>query len=299
MRQSSFPPESLRPDLHTHSSFSDGLYAPGELCAMAVAAGVTHIALCDHDTLAGLAPMEQAVAAHNAAVADNPGASGPLAFLPSVEISAGPGGKTHILGYGAKPEHAELASRLAAARERRRERFVEMLRLLAAMGIHVPPEQCPPLGGQLPAGRAHLARALVATGTVSTVDQAFTRFLAEGKPAYVPYDHINAVEAVALVRRAGCIPVLAHPFRLSLSQEALFALISALAGEGLMGLEVFHPSASRRNIRALAPFARRAGLLLTGGSDFHGDLHAQSRLGVFPSGWSEEDIHAFLVRAAQ
>ena len=279
----------LRPDLHVHSTFSDGLYTPTALCAKARAAGVTHLSLCDHDTLDGICAMANAIAQSNADADQSP-----MAFLPGVEISTGEHGRIHILGYGTSLEKHAVQTLMKDSQAKRTNRFKEMLKKLAENGIELPQELLPPLDGSISPGRAHLARALIAMGTVNTVEQAFARFLGEGRLCYVPYRHMSATEAVSFLRNSHCIPVLAHPSRLSMSEEARFAFIRSLADAGLMGVEVFHPSASHRDIRGLEPFVRKAGLLVSGGSDFHGDAGAHAGLGDLSAKWTtaSHDIHA-------
>ena len=283
------PEPTPKCDLHIHSSFSDGIFAPEVLCEMAVAAGLSHVALCDHDTTDGILPMQRAADSLNQAQP-----SKPLHFLPGIEVSAGAHGNIHVLGYGAHPDKAEICRYSQDARRRRLERFSGMVARLAELGVEIPEEQLAPLRDISSVGRAHLARMLVRLRIVKTVDAAFQRFLNEGRPAYLPYDHLSATEAVAFLRRAGCVPILAHPVRLPMSMEGRFALIRALQEEGLMGIEVFHPSASRRDVQALERFAGRSGLLISGGSDFHGDLNKRSHIGFFPGEWTQEAMDALL-----
>ena len=254
---------------------------------MAMAARLSHIALCDHDTTDGILPMQRAADMHNQAQPTRP-----LYVLPGIEISSGAHGNIHILGYGAHPCRPEICRYSEDARRRRVERFLGMVEKLAELGIEIPAEQIAPMRDISSVGRAHLARLLVKMKVVSTVDAAFQRFLNEGRPAYISYDHLSAAEAVALLRRAGCVPVLAHPVRLPMSMEGRFALARALQEAGLMGIEVFHPSASRRDVQTLERFAGRSGLLMSAGSDFHGDLNKRSRIGVFPGGWTKEAADA-------
>ncbi len=276
-----------RIDLHVHSIHSDGLFSPEALCQMADQKDLTHLALCDHDTLAGLLPMARAVRGLNR-LREREGKPGRLVFVPGVELSCGPDGQTHLLGYGASAENPLLAAALAQAALRRKERFGEMRQKLAGLGCHVPQALLPgaeTLERGFPLGRAHLARALVQTGGARTVAEAFDRYLAEGRPAYVPYDHLSALAAANLLKRAGAVPVLAHPKRMKLELSALTGLLQSLREAGLMGLEVYHPSATRRDIRAFEPLARRLGLLVTGGSDFHGDAGSGVQMGKLPGGW--------------
>lgn len=266
----------IRIDLHLHSTFSDGLSSPEELCAMACEKGLTHVALCDHDTLAGLSAMREAARR----------APRPLCLVEGVELSAGSDGMVHILGYGVPQGNKELDEALLQAEELRRERFTEMLQRLDAMGMSIPDDRLPQ-GRSGPVGRAHVARALVAMGKVHTVKQAFERYLGQGKPAYVSRGHMSAADAVGLLARVGAVPVLAHPARIGLDDRQAEALVIALKEQGLRGVEVYHPSASRRRIGALEAFARREKLLVTGGSDYHGDQNTSVHVGGLPHGWTQ------------
>ncbi len=304
-------------DLHLHSVYSDGLYTPLQLCHMAQKLGLTHIALCDHDTLDGLGPMAQAVAALQgqsqqasnlqasnlqASKAQASGLQGPISlhFLPSIELSTGDGGNTHVLGYGASPDNKALQGTLQSLKTGREVRFGEMLRKLERLGHPIPSDLLKPSESGT-RGRAHLARALIEMGVVNTMGQAFERFLARGRPAYVPFDHLSTREAVALLRKAHAVPVLAHPMRMKLDLPALNALLQSLQKAGLAGVEVFHPSASRQAIRLLEPMARRQGLLVTGGSDFHGDPNTSVRMGHLPSSWTSAlpDLKALMAAIAE
>lgn len=266
-------------DLHIHSAYSDGLLSPEALCALALQKQVSVLALCDHDTLDGLKPMADAVAVCNSAEKR-------LDFLPAVELSTGSEGRTHILGYGASVRNERLRSAMAEMGEKRRARAALMIAKLEEQGIRLQPGSLPDpqIEGRF-IGRAHIARALIASGVVNTMEQAFDRYLGEGRPACVALEHFTAVQAISLLRNAGAVPVLAHPMRMGLSEPMLTALIESLHSEGLMGVEVYHPSASRRNIRFLLALARKNGMLVTGGSDFHGDKGLRVTLGGLPSGW--------------
>ncbi len=286
----------IRADLHLHSTYSDGQFSPMELCRQAQTAGLTHAALCDHDTLVGLGPMQEASQGMDSG---SGGKRQAVVWIPSIELSAGPDGQTHVLGYGADPANAELQGHLQAAKARRLERFREMLRKLGSLGVEVPAALLPQ-DLDRPLGRAHIARALIRMGAVNTMGQAFDRFLAEGKPAYVPYARLGALQAVDLLYRVGAVPVLAHPCRKRMEEQALFGLVTAMQEAGLQGLEVYHPSAAHRQVRSLEVFARKQNLLVTGGSDYHGDLGSWVALGKLPLGWprQQEDVPALLTRMA-
>ncbi len=275
-------------DLHTHSRYSDGLLSPRELCAQALKRRVKVLALCDHDTVDGLVPMAEAVTE-----CERKGET--LRLIPAVELSAGNNGHIHILGYGVNAAAEPLRNALAETRAQRRERGNEMLLALRKMGIELPPGLLPPDDAQgMPVGRAHFARALVAVGAANTLEQAFDRYLDEGRPAYVPLPHRSAAEAIALLISVRAVPVLAHPVRTGLEPHILEALALSLKEAGLRGIEAFHPSASVAQARTLCSMARRMELLVTGGSDFHGDRGSRAQLGGFPAGWHdwESDLEA-------
>ena len=281
-------------DLHTHSTFSDGLLTPEALSQLAIRKHVRAMALCDHDTVDGLAPMAQAVQQRA-----REGAS--LLLLPGIELSTGHSGLTHVLGYGIDPANPALTEALLQLRRKRQARGEQMVAALREQGIPIPAELLPAAdASQAPIGRPHVARALVRMGAVRTMAQAFDRYLTEGKPAFVPLTHITTGDAVALLSQAGAVPVLAHPARLGLAPPMLEAFILSLVPRGLAGVEVFHPSASRQTVRTLEALCRRADLLVTGGSDFHGDRDSRAWLGGLPSGWKRwrEDWQA-LVAALQ
>lgn len=277
-----------RVDLHLHSVFSDGLKTPEELCGMARRLGLRYLALTDHDTIDGLARMARAAA-------DQCARGEPLGFIPGVEVSAGQGGRVHVLGYGADTGNAELAAFLRRNAADRRERAQRMLALLEAEGIRLSPEAREALDRPT-VGRAHIARALVKEGAVPTVKHAFERYLGEGCRAYVPRPLMPVGEAVAQLRAMGLVPVLAHPMRMGLEGVALYALARELKARGLMGIEAFHPSAGRRHAQELARMAQSEGMLVTGGSDYHGDADTCARIGRLPSGWRnvDQDIEALL-----
>ena len=260
-----------RADLHVHSSYSDGLKTPEQLCAIAGRLGITHLALCDHDTVDGLDAMARAVREENRARASR--GQPLLTLIPGVEISTGPGGRTHLLAYGASGRNAPLAAFLAGVSAERRMRAGRILDRLAEAGLTVTPKMraLPDIPS---VGRAHFARALVESGQARDVHQAFDRYLSEGRPGYVPRASLPTGDTVAALSGMGLVVVLAHPMRLELEREPLYALIREWKARGLRGVEAYHPSAGRRGARLLDALAREEGLLVTGGSDYHGDAHA-------------------------
>lgn len=271
----------FRADLHLHSTFSDGLKTPQELCALAVKYHVDCVALCDHDTVAGLGDMR--------AAADTAG----LRCLPGVEISTGRGGRVHVLCYGLAQTSPGLAAFLAQAGQDRQARAAEILRLLKNAGASLAAVE-----NQLPenptVGRAHIARALVKAGAVKTVTEAFDRYLGEGRCAYVPRRHIATGEAIRHLSELGGVCVLAHPLRSGFDELSLRAVLPEWISLGLRGMEAFHSSVGAPAARRLESLARISGLLVTGGSDYHGDADTRVRVGRLPAGWytCESDVRA-------
>jgi len=269
-------------DLHLHSVFSDGLKTPEELCQMAVKAGIKHVALCDHDTVSGLPAMREAAKKHR------------LVLIPGVEISTGVDGHTHVLCYGANVESAEMKAFLDAMAQDRTGRAEAMMDKLALEGVCIPQERRDELLAMPCVGRAHIARELIAMGAVNTMQQAFDHYLGDGRPAYVARTHLPTAQAVEKLKGMHVLPVLAHPMRMGIPLTSLHALIHSYRGWGLAGVEAFHPSANNRSARLLEGIARQEHLLVTGGSDYHGDPGSTVHIGGLPTGWPtrKDDLSA-------
>jgi len=238
-------------ELHCHTTFSDGTLTPAELVAAAIAAGVQALAITDHDTCAG---WDAAIAA----------AGDRLEIVPGLELSVVHNGRSlHILGF--YPDRDRIDAPLALRLEGRRQRAQRMADKLAALGY---PIELPQLPGNMAPGRPHVAQALLAAGHVTSAQEAFTRFLGDDRPAHVQYDKFSIQEGLTLLRDAGAIPVWAHPylFRGGNVEDTLNELVAA----GLMGLEVYHPNHSLTEQKRLLELCDRYGLLVTGGSDYHG-----------------------------
>lgn len=259
-------------DLHIHSCFSDGVKTPAELLAMAKKAGVQFLALCDHDTANGVPVMQKLLVDSG------------ITLFPGVEVSTGESGSTHVLCYGPAVLEEEARVFLQQVAQERIGRAEEMMRRLAREGVCIPAQMQQRLLACSSVGRTHLARALIELGVVSTVKQAFERFLSQGRPAYVPRRLPSTAAAVEAFSRMGAVTVLAHPMRMDLETTALHALIASLKECGLQGIEAWHPS-SARHAAQLDAMARSMNLLVTGGSDYHGDSGSTAHLGRLPSGW--------------
>lgn len=255
----------IRVDLHLHSTASDGSLAADALVAAAAGGGLDIIALADHDTTAG-------VPAAAAASAD-----AGLTLVTAIELSASYGdAEVHILGYGVDPEHASLRAHGESAVTRRRERVVEMLQRLAALNVAVEMDDVLEAAGQGHGslGRPHVARAVVARGYAGSVAEAFDRWLADDGPAFVPTALLEPRDAVALIHESGGLALWAHP-----APRQFEPRLEHFAASGLDGIECYRPRLNAVDQGRLERAAASYGLLLSGGSDWHGGW--QGRLGDF------------------
>lgn len=252
-------------DLHTHTTRSDGIVGPHGLVRAAAAAGVLTLALTDHDTLAGYRDV----------LASDEIPDG-LTLLPGVEINAIVTrdlglweGELHILGFGMDPDDEAFEAALAGQRAHRRERFDRTVTRLRELDLSIDDHIADLETGEDDAlGRPTVARALIAAGYSASVEDAFKRLLGWGNPAYIPRTGLGPTEAIATIRAAGGLPVLAHfseaPSRIPVLQELVEA--------GLGGLEVYYRSFDAATVLAVGAVADRLGLIRTGGTDYHGDL---------------------------
>lgn len=254
----------MKIDLHLHSTASDGMLAPRALVARARDAGLDIIALADHDTVAGVLPAREAAGDH-------------LHVVPAIEISAAHRGRDlHILGYFIDPASDGLTEYAAAAAHARSERMREMIRRLGELDVPVDfdavLEEAGADAGTL--ARPHLARVLRGEGHVDSVSEAFDRFIGDDGPAYSPLELLDVAGAIARIHHAGGIAVWAHP-PLPLLGGALREFVDA----GLDGIEVYRPRVAPPDVNRLLARARKHDLIVTGGSDWHGDWHGD--LGSF------------------
>jgi 3',5'-nucleoside bisphosphate phosphatase len=248
-------------ELHCHTTCSDGTLTPTQLVQAAVKAGVSALAITDHDTLSGWDEAIAAAQPYN------------LEIVPGVELSTVHRDRSlHILAF--YPNADKLKAPLAERIEGRKRRAHEMVAKLAELGY---PISLPQLGEGVAPSRPHLARALVDAGYFQSMDKAFDRLLGDHQPAYVQYEKFSISEGIALLRNCGAVPVWAHPylFRGGAVEDVLKELVDA----GLMGIEVYHPSHTPKQTKNLEALCVEYGLLMTGGSDYHGpssDGKAQS-----------------------
>jgi len=260
-------------DLHIHSTASDGIHTPLDIVQMAVDLGLEAIAITDHDTLEGIRHVQ------NSALPDC------LHFVSGLEISAAPPagfpmkGSLHILGYGVDPTDQPLQSALNELQEARRRRNPQIIARLNEIGIPIAMQEVEQLVGQGSAGRPHIARVLIEKGVVADINTAFDLYLAKGRPAYVDKYRIPAHRALALIHAAGGVSVLAHPYLVPESEHPLEDLIDMLHAMGLTGIEAYYPHHNRHDVERYLGLARRYGLIVTGGTDFHGNQTPEIHLG--------------------
>lgn len=247
-------------DLHTHTTASDGTYSPEALVARAAAAGVTTLAVTDHDTIAGCEAAAAACKRHR------------IDFIAGIEITAVADERdVHVLAYFFDTESPALLGFLVQQREHRVTRLRAMLEKLSRQGMSIDAEAVlrPSLADPShAAGRPDIARAMVEAGHVSSISEAFEKWLSRGCAAFVPRSGVAPTEVFALVHQAGGLVSLAHPVLVKHDEW-----IATFAASGLDAVEAFHSAQSPEDTRRYLGIARDLNLLLTGGSDFHGNEH--------------------------
>jgi predicted metal-dependent phosphoesterase TrpH len=255
-------------DLHTHSTASDGSDPPTAIPALAAAAGCTAVALTDHDGLGGIEAARKAA-----------GEVG-VELVSGCEISCPHEGTLHVLIYFVEPGEGPLQDELGRLQGIRDERNQGMVERLTNLGLPISWEELQAEAGGQGAGRPHAAAVLVRKGLATSVQDAFDRWLAKGRPGYVEKERMAPAHAVRLARASGGVAVLAHPLSLGLAGAALEQAVAELAELGLTGLEAVYGRYSPEDRDGLALLARRYGLVPTGGSDYHGTYKPDLQVGV-------------------
>ena len=264
----------LRIDLHIHSTASDGSLTPAEIIDHAQKLNLAAIAITDHDSIDGSKEALQ--------IAIPPS----LHFLTGVEISAAhppffPGsGSFHILGYDINLYNRDLNRVLRKLQEARKNRNPKILNKLKKLGFQLSLEEVDQEGGEGQLGRPHIAYAMLKKGFVASIDEAFDKYLGTQKAAYVDKDRIECEQAIKIIRAAGGIPVLAHPALLNIGDnQQLDTLLQNLMKIGLAGIEVYYPEHSPQQIQQYTELAEKYNLLMTGGTDFHGAIMPEIKMG--------------------
>lgn len=251
-------------DLHVHTNFSDGLLSPEAVVKKARDAGLSAVAITDHDCVDGIEP---ALAA---------GRQLGVKVIPGVEFTTDiPETEIHILGYFIDYKAPWLLELLAKIRDDRVNRVGKIVDKLNALGVKITKDDIMKLADKGFVGRPHVARALVKIGAVRNIQEAFNRYLDTGGPAYVAHFKLTPAEAVETVLKAGGVPVFAHP---GISEKD--EIIPELVAKGLAGIEVYYSRHSDQQVSHYRSICEKYGLLLTGGSDFHGSLVRDIALGA-------------------
>jgi predicted metal-dependent phosphoesterase TrpH len=261
-------------DLHIHSTASDGSFTPAEILDHAQKLNLAAIAITDHDSIDG---SREALRI---------GIPPSFNFLTGVEISAAhppffPGsGSFHILGYDIHLDNRDLNQALSKLQDARKNRNPAILKRLNKLGFQISLEEVNQEVGEGQLGRPHIAYAMVKKGFVASIDEAFDKYLGTSGPAYVDKYRIECEHAINIIRAAGGVPVLAHPALLNIeNNQKLDALLQNLMKIGLAGIEVYYPGHSPQQIRQYTELAGKYGLLMTGGTDFHGTITPQIKMG--------------------
>ena len=255
----------MKVDLHIHSTASDGGLTPEEVVRLAAKNGLSVIAITDHDSVDGIAAA--LVAAESCPS---------LRVIPGVEINTDiPNGEVHILGYFIDYQNDELKRALQALRHSREIRALKMIANLKNLGIEVEWQRVQKLAGGGSVGRPHIARAMLEQGHVSSLQEAFNKYISRKGPAYAERERLSPEDAVKLLVKAGGLPVLAHPADI----DSLEKLVMRLTEVGLVGLEAYYNGYGPKTIHRLVQLANKYGLLTSGGSDFHGLASDETPIG--------------------
>lgn len=253
-------------DLHIHSTASDGRFSPEEIVGKAAELGLIVIALTDHDSIDGIIP---ALSAANAF----PG----LKIIPGVEMSTDvPQGEVHVLGYFIDYTDSDLKAALEGFRSSRQGRAQGMVTRLRDLGVYIDWQRVQEIAGTGSLGRPHIAQALLEKGYITSLKEAFTKYIGRDGPAYFEREKMTPVEAIELIIRSNGLPVLAHPFTVNEPET----LIAEMKTAGLVGIETYYNGYTAEKIGNLVSLADKYNLITTGGSDYHGqDDSAETMMG--------------------
>jgi len=253
-------------DLHIHSTVSDGRFSPEEIVRKAAELGLTVIAIADHDAVSGITPALEAAKAFPW-----------LKIIPCVEISTDvPSGEVHVLGYFIEYTSQDLETALAKFRDSRRGRAQGMVARLADLGIHIEWQRVQEIAGSGSIARPHIAQAMLEKGYITSIREAFDKYIARDGPAYVERAKMTPVEAVELIVQTNGLPVMAHPLTVADPE----AMIIELKAAGLVGIEAYYNGYTADEIGRRGSLADKHNLIATGGSDYDGlDDSSETMLG--------------------
>lgn len=269
-------------DLHLHSTNSDGNETPARLVRSGMSVGLSAMALTDHDTMDGAEDFLEACRSAN------------MTGIAGIELSADTGersGTLHILGYGLDPSHPEVEENLTRVQEARNWRNEQILERLHDLGLELEWQEVEDCACEDVIGRVHFAQALMNRDYVFSIEEAFEKYLSKDAPAYVSRYHLLPEECIRMIRAAGGAAVIAHPVTWEDDPETLEKELRKLKDSGLYGIEVVHPLISYEEVILLMRLAKRIGLQMTGGSDFHGTSKPDVRMGRGFGGAEISDVY--------
>ncbi len=250
-------------DLHLHTKFSDATYSVEELISVAAEKGLSCIAITDHDSVDGLIYLRDNI--------PNPS----IEVIPGIELSCDIDSyEAHILGYFVDIDNYEFRIKLEEIKDARRKRICDMTDKLKDLGIVIDPQEVFDLSGNGTVGRLHLARVMHKNGFISNTTEAFYKYIGDNCPAYVSQFRLTPEEAIKLLLKVGAVPILAHPYSLR-NQELIYSLLDS----GLRGLEVYYPEHTQGMQEHYLNFTKKYNLLISGGSDCHGNAKIRSSIG--------------------
>ena len=257
-------------DLHTHSTASDGTFSPAELVHYAKEKGLSALALTDHDTTEGLKE------------AQTEAKSAGIEFVPGIELTVQwPTGEFHLLGLGLRTKSTELDSAINFLKGERNRRNMKMAEKLRENGVDITYEEiCERFKSQKNIGRPHFATYMAEKGIVKQRQVAFDKYFAKGRPCYVDREGLDLETAVEAIKTSGGIPVQAHPLSMYVSWGKMDSTMEMIRDKGVMGLEAWHPGVRISEAERLEELGKTLGMVVTAGSDFHGEkLRADRHIG--------------------
>lgn len=256
-------------DLHIHTTASDGTVSPSGVVRMAKAVGLSAVAITDHDCVDGIPEFRDQCRAVG------------IEAVNGIEIGVEHDhGTMHLLGYFIDPVSSPLKNLIETIGRERKRRMEKIVRRLVRVGVEVKLDEVYEVAGSAPPGRPHVALMLSNRGVVGSIEEAFVHFLREGAPAYQSRVKPSVTEAIEAIHAAGGVAVLAHPVTLGLESRELFDVVEDLTSKGLSGVEVYYPTQQENFRQELLLIARSLSLAVTGGSDFHGDVKPDFKIGV-------------------
>jgi len=270
-------------DLHTHTTASDGTLSPSELVKKAAGLNIKYLAITDHDNVNGVAGAVKAGKRYGVNVI--PGGEISVEFQP---------GTMHVCGYFIDINNKYLNEQLEFVQQARRDRNPQIIKKLNQQGFDITLQEVQAVAGSNQVGRPNIAKVLIQKGYVNGLQEAFDKYLKKGASCYVNKKRLNLETAIETIKRAGGIPVLAHPVQLELSSDQGYReMFQQVKEAGIIGLEAFSSHHSETENQKYKKLGEEIGMLITGGSDFHGANKPKVKLGQYGEN-PEFDLNAFL-----